>query len=97
MCGIKQAHSRWPTRQVQKPKRKRKKTTELDSARETDLVVPDTRRNPEEAEENKTTGCVIPQRMSWKARKRSRTRRWFARRFWKLHEDQHVLSFSVHL
>ena len=38
-----------------------------------------------------------PQKMSWKARRRSRTRRWFARRFWKLHEDQHVLSFSVHL
>ena len=26
MCGIKQAHSRWPTRRVQKPKRKQKKT-----------------------------------------------------------------------
>ena len=59
MCGIKQAHSRWPTRQVQKPKRK-KDRTEPDPARETDLVVPDTRRNPEEAKENKTTGCVIP-------------------------------------
>ena len=68
-----------------------------DPAQETDLVVPDTRRSPEEAEEIKTTGCVISERMSWKARRRSRTRRWFARRFWKLHEDQHVLSFSVHL
>ena len=58
-----------------------------DPARETDLVVPDTRRNPGEAKENKTTGCVIPPRMSWNARKRSKTRRWFARRFWKLHED----------
>ena len=38
-----------------------------DQARETDLVVPDTRRNPEEAKENKTTGCAIPQRMSWNA------------------------------
>ena len=61
MCGIKQTHSRGPTRQVQKPKRKRKKDrSEPDPARETDLVVPDTRRNPEEAKENKTTGCVIP-------------------------------------
>ena len=29
-----------------------------DPARETDIVVPDTRRNPKEAKENKTTGCV---------------------------------------
>ena len=44
----------------------KKDRTETDPARETDLVVPDTRRkDPEEAEENKTTGCVIPQRMSW--------------------------------
>ena len=81
-----------------KPEEEAKKDrTEPDAARETVLVVPDARRNPEEAEENKTTGCVIPRRMSWKARRRSRTRRWFARRFWKLHEDQHVLSFLVHL
>ena len=38
----------------------KKDRTEPDPARETDLVVPDTRRNPEEAKENKTTGCVIP-------------------------------------
>ena len=31
-----------------------------DPVRETDLVVPDTQRNAEEAKENKTTGCVIP-------------------------------------
>ena len=37
-----------------------KDRTEPDPARETDLVVPDTRRNTEEAKENKTTGCVIP-------------------------------------
>ena len=35
-----------------------------------------------------------PQRMSWKAQRRSRT---LARRLWRLHQDQHVLSFSVHL
>ena len=75
----------------------KKDRTEPNPARETDRVVPDTRRNPEEAEENKTTGCVIPERMSWKAQRRSTTRRWFARRFWNLHEDQHVLSFLVHL
>ena len=56
----------------------KKDRMEPDPARETDLVVPDTRRNPEEAEENKTTGCVIPERMSWKARRRSTIRRWFA-------------------
>ena len=61
MCDIKQAHSRWPTRQVRKPQRQQKKgRTEPDPARETNLVVPDTRRNPEEARKNKTTGCVIP-------------------------------------
>ena len=38
----------------------KKDRTGPDSARETDLVVPDTRRNLEEAKENKTTGCVIP-------------------------------------
>ena len=38
----------------------KKDGTEPDPARETDLVDPDTRRNPEEAKENKTTGCVIP-------------------------------------
>ena len=38
----------------------KKDRTEPGSARETDLVVPDTRRNPEEAKENKTSGCVIP-------------------------------------
>ena len=37
-----------------------------------------------------------PQRMSWKVRRRSTIRRWFARRLWKLYENQHVLSFSVH-
>ena len=38
----------------------KKDRTEPDPAWETDLVVPDTQRNPEEAEENKSTGCVIP-------------------------------------
>ena len=38
----------------------KKDRTNPDPARETDLVAPDTRRNPEEAKENKTTGCVIP-------------------------------------
>ena len=38
----------------------KKHRTEPDPARETDLVVLDTRNNPEEAKENKTTGCVIP-------------------------------------
>ena len=38
----------------------KKGRTGPDAARETDLVVPDTRRNPEEAKENKTTGWVIP-------------------------------------
>ena len=38
----------------------KKDRMEPDPARETDLVVSDTRRNPEEAKENKTTGCVIP-------------------------------------
>ena len=38
----------------------KKNGTEPDPARETDLVVPDTWRIPEEAKENKTTGCVIP-------------------------------------
>ena len=37
-----------------------------------------------------------PQRMSWKVRRRSTIRRWFARKLWKLYENQHVLSFSVH-
>ena len=40
----------------------KKDRTEPDPARETDLIVPGTRRNPEEAKENKTTGCVIPQK-----------------------------------
>ena len=34
----------------------KKDRTEPDPARESNLVVPDTRRSPEEAEENKTTG-----------------------------------------
>ena len=35
MCGIKQAHSRWPTRQVRKPQRQQNKgRTEPDPARE---------------------------------------------------------------
>ena len=34
----------------------KKDRTEPDPARETDLVVPDTQRNPEE---DRTTGCVI--------------------------------------
>ena len=38
----------------------KKGRTVPDPARETDLVVPDTRRNSEEAKKNKTTGCVIP-------------------------------------
>ena len=40
----------------------KKDRTESAPARDTDLVVPDTRRNPEEAKENKTTGCVMPQK-----------------------------------
>ena len=41
MCGIKQAHSRWPTRQLQKPKRKRKKTqrTKTQPERQTSLSL----------------------------------------------------------
>ena len=39
----------------------KKGRTEPDPARERDPVVPDTRKNPEEAKEKKkTTGCVIP-------------------------------------
>ena len=45
------------TKTVEEAKKGR---TVPDPARETDLVVPDTRRNPEEAKKNKTTGCVIP-------------------------------------
>ena len=45
------------TKTVEEAKKDR---TVPDPARETDIVVPDTRRNPEEAKKNKTTGCVIP-------------------------------------
>ena len=39
---------------------KKDRTERADPAREKNLVVPDTRKNPEEAKENKTTGGVIP-------------------------------------
>ena len=55
------------------------------------------KKNQKRLKRTKPRVVSYPQRMSWKARRRSRTRRWFARRFWKLHEDQHVLSFSLHL
>ena len=45
------------TKTVEEAKKGR---TVPDPARETDLVVPDTRRKSEEAKKNKTTGCVIP-------------------------------------
>ena len=50
----------------------KKDRTNPDPARETDLVVPDTRRNPEEAKENKTTGCVIPPKDVLEGPKRDR-------------------------
>ena len=81
------------TKTVEEAKKGR---TVPDPARETDLVVPDTRRNPEEAKKNKPRVVSYPQRMSWKVRRRSTIRRWFARRLWKQYENQHVLLFSVH-
>ena len=87
-----------PTGRYENRRGSEKKTEEsqIQPERQTMLSL-----TPEETQKRlkRTKPRVVsyPQRMSWKAQRRSRTRRWFARRFWKLHEDQHILSFSVHL
>ena len=75
----------------------KKDRTEPDPARETDLVVPDTRKNPEEAKENKTTGCVIPPKDVLEGPKEIENPTVDCLKILELHEDQHILSFPVRL